>query len=144
MSKTTLSVFQNTLQKSEAWLHDIMNLLNWDDQQHAYKALRAVLHVLRDRLPVEEATDLAAQLPMLIRGLYYEGWNPSAKPKRLKTVDAFVANVNTHLNAGGFGADADAEEITRAVLKVIADHVTQGEIDDVMGSLPEPLRQLWD
>ena len=68
MKTSTIPVFQNTYQKTEQWLGEIMNLLDWDDRKQAYKALRAVLHTLRDHLSVEEATDLAAQLPMLIKG----------------------------------------------------------------------------
>ena len=63
MPKTTLPVFQNTLQKSEEWLHEIMNLLDWEDQKQAYKALRAVFHTLRDRLTIQEASDLAVNFP---------------------------------------------------------------------------------
>jgi uncharacterized protein (DUF2267 family) len=144
MTKTTLPVFQQTLQKSEEWLDAIMTLLDWQDQQQAYKALRAVLHTLRDRLTVEEATDLAAQLPMLLRGLYFDGWNPSGKPVRIKTVDEFVDKVNTNFPATEYADYNDPEEITRAVLKVIASHVSKGEINDIVASLPDPLRELWD
>ena len=142
MTTTTLPVFQNTLRKTDEWLREIMNLLDWGDQKHAYKALRAVLHTLRDRLTVEEASDLAAQLPMLIRGLYYEGWNPSGKPNRIRTVDEFVGKVNENFPISDF-AD-DPEEITRAVLKVIASFVSTGEIQDVIATMPAELRDLWN
>jgi uncharacterized protein (DUF2267 family) len=150
MSKTTISVFQNTLRKSEEWLHEIMTLLNWTDQKQAYKALRAVFHTLRDRLTVEEATDFSAQLPMLLRGLFFEGYNPTGKPSRINTVEQFVDRVNTHFPAHEVGdfnepdPSFDPEEITRAVLKVIASYVSTGEIKDVIASLPEKLRDLWD
>ena len=47
--------------------------LGTDDRQDAYRAVRGVLHTLRDRLPVEESAQLAAQLPTLLRGVFYEG-----------------------------------------------------------------------
>ena len=142
MTTTTLPVFQNTLRKTDEWLREIMNLLDWGDQKHAYKALRAVLHTLRDRLTVEEASDLAAQLPMLIRGLFYEGWNPSGKPNRVRTVQEFVGKVNDNFAIADF-AD-DPEEITRAVLKVLASFVSTGEIQDVVATMPAELRDLWN
>lgn len=142
-TKTTLPVFQNTLRKTEEWLDDIMQLMDWTDLQMSYRALRVVLHTLRDRLTVEEATDLSAQLPMLIRGLFYEGYNPVGKPNRLRTASEFVNKVNECFTDDGFDY-VDDEDITRAVLRVIASRVSTGEIEDVVKSLPEGLRDLWD
>ena len=53
------------------------------DKADAYKALRAVLQTLRDRLPMQEAVHFGAQLPMLLRGLYYEGWKPAQTPIKM-------------------------------------------------------------
>jgi len=143
MTSTMLPVFQNTLKKTDQWLDEIMELLDWPDRQQAYKALRAVLHTLRDRLTIEEATDLAAQFPMLIRGLFFEGWNPTGKPNEIRKPDEFVGIVNQHFPPAEDAEYIDQEDITRAVFRVIANHVSQGEIDDVIGSMPKELRELW-
>src|SRR5262245_18543638 len=91
MSATGLDVFDRTLQKTNGWLHDLMQILDWTDRHKAYVALRATLHALRDRLTVEEVAQLGAQLPMLIRGFYYEGWNPTGKPLRVRHAEQFLA-----------------------------------------------------
>jgi uncharacterized protein (DUF2267 family) len=140
MSISTVKAFDSTIHKTNTWLKELMTELAWEDYARSYHALRAVLHTLRDRLTVEEATDLAAQLPMLIRGFYYEGWNPSRKPVSGRKKDEFLAQV-----LGEFGNDphVDIEEVTRAVFRVISNHVSSGEIDDIKRCLPQDLTSLW-
>jgi uncharacterized protein (DUF2267 family) len=141
MSTTGLEIFDTTLQKTHTWLNEIMDELGWEDNRHrAYLALRTVLHGLRDHLPIEEATDLGAQLPMLVRGFYYEGWTLTDKPVRERHKDEFLAHI-TH----AFRNDEriDPEKVVRAVFRVLSRRVTAGEIADVKHLLPAALRELW-
>ena len=140
MSATGLSVFDATLQKTHTWLKDLMGMLGWDDKQKAYGALRAVLHALRDRLTVEEVAQLGAQMPMLIRGIYYEGWDPTGKPVRQRHKDQFLARIEEQLKRND---DIDPEKIARAVFTVLANRISEGEIEDIEHVLPVELRELW-
>ena len=139
MTATGLDVFEGTLQKTSVWLNEIMAELDSHDRHLAYLALRATLHALRDRLPIEAAVHLGAQLPMLIRGLYYEGWTLSAKPVKEHRAE-FLGTVRSQFNPD---APLDAERVTRGVLKVLAHHVSAGEIENVKLLLPKDLRDLW-
>jgi uncharacterized protein (DUF2267 family) len=142
MSTTTLTPFASTIQTTNLWLHDIEEELGWgEDHQRAYHALRAVLHALRDRLPVDQAAALAAQLPMLIRGFYYEGWHPHGKPVKERHREEFLAHV-----AAAFRDDpeVDPEQVVEAVFQVLSNHVSHGEIAGVKRSLPAEIRELWD
>jgi uncharacterized protein (DUF2267 family) len=140
MSQTSLAPFDSTLQTTNVWLNDILEPLGWQDRHRAYHALRAVLHALRDRLPVDQVAALAAQLPMLVRGFYYEGWHPHGKPVKERHREEFLAHI-----AAAFrdDPDVDPERVTRVVLQVLAKHVSGGEIEGVKRSLPVELRSLW-
>jgi uncharacterized protein (DUF2267 family) len=139
MSSTGLKVFDETLQKTNVWLKEIERLLG-SDRRRAYQALRAVLHSLRDRLTVTEAAQLGDQFPMLVRGIYYEGWNPSGKPEKIRTREEFLAGISQHLPKA---QSVDAEHAALAVFQVLANHVAEGEISDVVQSLPAKIRTLW-
>jgi uncharacterized protein (DUF2267 family) len=140
MGATGLDVFDTTLQKTNSWLNDLMELLGWQDRHKAYLALRATLHALRDRLSVEEVAQLGAQLPMLIRGFYYEGWDPTGKPLRERHKEEFLARIERQFR----GDDRiDPEPVARAVFTVLAHRVSAGEIEDVKHVLPDELRDLW-
>jgi uncharacterized protein (DUF2267 family) len=140
MSVTTLPVFDSTIHATNTWLNDLINEMGWNDRRRAYHALRAVLHALRDRLTVDQAAALGAQLPMLVRGIYYEGWRPHGKPVKERRKEQFLAHVAAEL---GNGWTVDPEVVTRQVFEVIAKHVTVGEVKHVKFSLPTEIRELW-
>jgi uncharacterized protein (DUF2267 family) len=140
MSMTGLSVFDTTVHKTNQWLNDLTLLRGWEDKNKSYRALRATLHALRDRLIVDEVAQLAAQLPMLVRGFYYEGWDPSGKPEKVRTEEEFLAHIARHFQDD---MEIDPEKVARAVFMVLSEHVSEGEVEDVRQVLPTPLKRLW-
>jgi uncharacterized protein (DUF2267 family) len=141
MSNNILEVFDASLQKTQVWFNDLMAELDWENQpQRAYLALRTVLHALRDRLTVEEAVQLSAQLPMLIRGFYFEGWNLKGKPHKERHKEDFFEHVEI-----AFKKDptVSPQRVTRAVFKVLTKHVSAGEIEDIKHIMPKELQELW-
>src|SRR5688572_2333487 len=112
MSTTSLDVFDTTLHKTHLWLNDLMQAMDSNDRHQAYLALRATLHALRDRLTLEEVAQLAAQLPMLIRGFYYEGWDPTDKPQRARHKEQFLDEIGRQFKGDDH---VDAERLARAV-----------------------------
>jgi uncharacterized protein (DUF2267 family) len=103
-------------------------------------ALKATLHALRDRLTVEEVAQLGAQLPMLIRGFYYEGWDPTGKPLRVRHKEEFFARIEQEFRQDDH---IDPQRVARAVFTVLAKRVSEGEIEDVKHVLPTEIRDLW-
>jgi uncharacterized protein (DUF2267 family) len=137
---TTHAIFEKTLAKSDQWLTELQRELAVSDPQRALRALRAGLHAIRDRLPVAEAADLAAELPMLIRGLYYEGWVPAGKPVPIHHPVDLLAMVSDELDPD---TRLDAAEVLRAVIRLLDRHISRGELDDIVRTLPEPIGRLW-
>src|SRR6266446_1981877 len=115
MSTTGLEVFDRTIHKTNIWLKELMGMLDCEDRHEAYLALRATLHALRDRLTIEETAQFAAQLPMLIRGFYYEGWDPTGKPLKERHKEQFLARIEQEMR----GEDRiDPGRVVRAVFTV--------------------------
>ena len=140
MNSTGVDVFDTTIQKTSVWLDGVMKEMGWEDRHRAYSVLRAVLHALRDRLIVDEAVNLGAQLPMLIRGFYYEGWRPEGRPFKYRHKEEFFAQVAKTLPGM---EQAELERAVRAVFKVLSSQVTGGEIDQVRDQLPAEVREFW-
>ena len=131
-----MSVFE--LGKAEIWINDVAKELGTDEER-AYLALRAGLHALRDRLTVEEVAHLAAQMPMMIRGLFYEGWHPGGRRERLRSRSSFLDRIDRELMHGPL----EAGQVARAVFRVLDRHVSRGQLANVKHSLTGPVSELW-
>jgi uncharacterized protein (DUF2267 family) len=139
-TETHIPVFESTLQITHNWLRELELLASLRNESEAYTVLRAVLHTLRDRLIPDEAVNLAAGLPMLVRGFYYEGWRPSTTPKKLRTLEAFLGDL-PQLPCPD--ETFDAEKAVRSVFLLLDHRISEGEIDDIRHMLPEEVRSLW-
>lgn len=137
---TSPPVIARTVQETHLWLKDVMEWVGGTDQQRAFLALRAVLHSLRDRIGPQSSAQLAAQLPMLLRGLFYEGWHPATPPSRERHRDEFLARVRAELPGG---MDISAEDAAEGVFAALQRRIDPGENRKLQKLLPEELRQLW-
>ena len=133
-------VFDTVLQDGNAWLKAVMEQLDSNDPRVAYSALKATLHALRDRIPPESAVHLGAQLPIVIRGIYYENWHIAGSPTKERHLGQFLDHIAKAIPRG---LDVDAEEAARAVFEVMSDMVDHGEVAKVLRMLPLELRDLW-
>lgn len=137
---THVPTFDSTLQTTHRWLKELKYVAALENEDQAYSLLRSVLHALRDRMPTDEAVHFGAQLPMLVRGFYYEGWKPSRTPVRQRSLEAFVAGLGPiPRNAG----DLEPEQALRSVFLMLDHRISEGELADVRATLPEELRSLW-
>ncbi|MFW6083617.1 MAG: DUF2267 domain-containing protein [Gemmatimonadota bacterium] len=141
MSATGFDIFDRTVQKTNLLLEELGEALHMEDRHDVYLSLRTVLHALRDRLHPAEAAQLAAQLPMLLKGVYFDGWRPASPLVKVRDRQEFLDGIREPLRSRM--PTADAERITRAVFALLAAHVSAGEIEQVVTSLPEELRDLW-
>jgi uncharacterized protein (DUF2267 family) len=140
MSESGVPALDHTVQETNIWLKATAKQLHFEDRHHAYSALRAVLHALRDRLTPDSAVHLGAQLPMLVRGIYYEGWHMAGKPAEYKNVQDFAAHVQRQLPPQ---FPMDPLTVTRGVFQILWEKLDPGETAKVIDQLPVPLRSLW-
>jgi uncharacterized protein (DUF2267 family) len=77
---------------------------------------------------------------MLVRGFYYEGWDPTGKPLKERHREDFLARIQQEIRGD---ERINAEQVARAVFTVLARRVSEGEIEDVEHVLPADIRDLW-
>lgn len=136
---TSLSDLETAVHATEDWVDDLMRRLSWHDRERVYLALLAALHALRDVLTRDEAVFLGAQLPTLLRGLYYEGWHPGAHPMS-RSRSAFLERIHDGLHRD---PGVDAEQVARCVFAMLAARLPVAEIEDAKAATPGALHNLW-
>jgi uncharacterized protein (DUF2267 family)/ferritin-like metal-binding protein YciE len=134
-----VDVFDKSLHTTNLWLKEVGEHIG-PDRQRCYHALRAVLFSLRDRLTPEAAAHLAAQLPTLIRGIFYEGYSPAGKPEKIRSQDEFLQRIDDHL---GQVRPIGAADAARAVFRVLDRRIGGGELEKLKSSLPRDIRSLF-
>ena len=140
MSSKGLEVIDHSVQLAHEWINELAEKLGWQDQKQVLQLLRLVLTGIRDHLPHDESAGFAAQLPILLRGMYYEGWRPAKTPDPDRSKEAFVDRIEKHFT---MELDFNGEEDIAAVMRFLNGKVTPGEISDVRNALPQKIRDLW-
>jgi uncharacterized protein (DUF2267 family) len=138
MSTQGLEVIEASTQKTHEWIASIAEAA-YMEKRDAYKALRAVLQTMRDRLPMNDAVHFAAQLPMFLRGLFFEGWQPSNVPSAMSR-EEFLQTVSEKIVTDHV---VDPLRITQIVFSVIMSHVGVGEMEKIKHCFPKDMQTLW-
>lgn len=138
MSAQHLEVLETTLHKTHEWLGAISDQSHLDTHE-SYQALRAVLQTLRDRLPADESAHLAAQLPLLIRGIFFEGWRPSMVPLKAD-LGEFLQAVSEKIVTP---RPIDTLLLTQQVIAVMNRFLGKGEIEKLQGLLNKKMQVLF-
>jgi uncharacterized protein (DUF2267 family) len=141
--KNHVTVFSRTVQKSENWVSEMHKDLKWMDADSVYHLLRAVLQALRDHLNTNEAAQLAAQLPLLLKGTFYECWDPKAEMPKGLSKEEFLDDVREKMGPNG-ELNFDLEQAVLVALRVMMKHVSPGEMADIIGSLKPSLKSFFE
>lgn len=140
MSETGIAALEHSIQETDVWLKTVQKQLHLDSRPHAYNALRAVLHALRDRLTPESAVHLGAQLPIVVRGIYYEGWHMTGKPTKDKSQQDFADHVGKELPPK---FPLDPLTTSHGVLEVLWERIDPGETAKIIDQMPPGLQGMW-
>lgn len=139
MSFTGVGSLDRSIEKTNVWLSDIADLFGTDDRRLAYRVARAWMHCLRDRLSVEVAAHFAAQLPEVLRGVFYDGWKPSHVPMKYghgEYVTRFAREARIH--------ESEVAKAAGIITSVVGQHVSAGAVSEAFSRLPADIRQLLE
>jgi uncharacterized protein (DUF2267 family) len=139
MSIRSVDSIERSVHKTNEWLSEMAEELGTDSREQAWRGLRAYLQLLRDQLTIDEAAQLAAQLPMVLRGTFYEGFDPGQRKAKLRDREEILASLAERAQLTEL---AEAERVAEAATRVLSRHISAGELEDVLAQLPSDAREV--
>ena len=129
------SHYEHAVHRASVWLADVSAAIGTQDRRVGRRMLRAWLHTLRDRLTVDAAAKFGQQLPELLRGTYYDGWEPSRVPQKYN-----AAEYVQRFAAEGVVPPSEVPAIASAITHAISEHMSPGQVTEALAELPDGLR----
>jgi uncharacterized protein (DUF2267 family) len=136
---TAIPELDEAIRATDDWITDLTHRLAWHHRGRGYLALVSTLHALRDCMPTQEAIYFGAQLPFLLRGVYYEGWHPTDHPI-CTDYASFFSRIQDALHKH---LAIDPTQVARAVFALVAERIDASELENVKVATPAELRNLW-
>jgi uncharacterized protein (DUF2267 family) len=137
-----MDVFERSIQKAGRWIDDLERYMGWENPHQTYEALGVVFHVLRDRIPVHQAVALGAQLPLLLRGLYFQNWDVSRSPEKYRHARDFLSHIRAGLAEHRLEFVPE-ERLVEGVVAVMSQRISEGEYASLRRSLPAEIRRYF-
>jgi len=137
--------FVQYAQDGQKFVAEVASELGIGNTEQAERILTSVLHTLRDLLTPEESLHVVSQLPMMLKAIYVNGWRIHNK-SRVRSMDEFIESLllkSPRTAPQDFGNDEKAIQRARGVFKVLRNHISTGEVKDIVSQLPPELTELW-
>jgi uncharacterized protein (DUF2267 family) len=141
-----VNAFDKHCQEANRFIKDLaLQLGTPDDTDHAIRILRCVFKALRRRIIPDESLHIISQLPLILKGLYVDGWDINEPLSEAKTFDEFLFDIrnNTETNAGiDFANDELARKKITIVFSALKEFVSEGELDHIRDELPKEIAEI--
>ena len=140
MSAQGLEVIDHTVHITHEWINELAARLGWSSKRNALRLMRNTLQHLRDHMLVNETAQFSAQLPLLIRGMFFEGWVPKHTPIKERRAETFVGVISAGMDES---SEYRGEEDIKCVFDLLNARLSTGEVEDVRAGLSEDIRAIW-
>lgn len=136
------------VEKTNSIINELATALEYPDNTDvALHCLRAVLHALRSKLSVDDSLKLVAQLPMILKGIYVDGWTLAAPPIKIRHLLEFIDEVRFYGSdvwERHFPDETASLDAIVTTFQILQNHISEGEVIHIASILPTQIRQVWN
>jgi len=123
----------------DRFMNDFMQIAMLETHHRSYATLRAVLHVFRDHLSVEDALRFAEILPAVLRAIFVENWHPAAEPPPFPDRATLIQEVKANRRDHNLASETSISEVAAALRR----NVGNADLDRVLAALPPGAIAYW-
>ena len=116
------------------------------DRNQAARVTRAVLHAIRDRIPSDDAIQFAQGLPMALKGIFIDRYDPSKTPVTIRNKERFIDFIRSKNPAAEIDFP-DRESVIfalQAVFYVLENNMSYGQVQQIKQMLNMEIVSLID
>ncbi len=134
--------YWNASKEFEAFMQDVRDTCMLQTHHQAYHTLRAVLHVFRSHLSVNQALAFAGVLPPVVRAIFVEGWQPdvNASPSGFPDRSVLQTEVKSIRRDHNLAPDSAIADVAAALRRSSID---KHDLDNVLNRLPDGAVEFW-
>ena len=140
------NTFEKHLQEASGFFKNLATQLGTpDDIDHAVRVLKGVFRALRRRIIPDDSLHIVSHLPLVLKGMYVDGWTINEPLSEAQTLDEFLFDIrnNTERKANAdFASDELARKKITAVLNALKQFISNGEMRHVRDELPREIAQM--
>jgi uncharacterized protein (DUF2267 family) len=140
MTAQGLEVIDHSVHLTHEWINELAARLGWSSKRSALRLMRVTLRHVRDHLMVNEMAQVSAQLPIMIRGFFFEGWVPKRTLTKERNVDDFIGAITAQMDEA---EEYRGRDDIKCVFDLLNNRLSLGEVEDIRATLPTAIRDLW-
>ncbi len=140
MTAQGLEVIDHSVHLTHEWINELAARLGWSSKRSALRLMRVTLRHVRDHLMVNEMAQVSAQLPIMIRGFFFEGWVPKLTLTKERNVDDFIGAITAQMDEA---EEYRGRDDIKCVFDLLNNRLSLGEVEDIRATLPTAIRDLW-
>jgi uncharacterized protein (DUF2267 family) len=128
-------------------LNTVAQELNTDDNNKAGRIFRAVLHAIRDRLPVNDAVHFSAALPIIWKGIYFDQYDPTIVPITIRSREDwinYIRSKNAFAANNDFQQDNEITDAFKGVFAALQKRMPEGQLQQVRDALSQEIQELLE
>lgn len=139
--------FNKYAAEGNTFLKDYAKEMNMEnDTDKAGRIFTAIMHALRDIIPMEESLQFISQLPMFVKAVYVNGWAVKKNKPKIKKMEDFLDLVRSHdypaaTNDFEYNNDV-AERYIDTTFIYLRKYISLGEMEDLRDNLPKDLKSM--